>query len=191
MNTPNPPSVNWRTHLSLGLLALVYIFSYIDRQVISILIEPIKHDFGASDTHLGLLTGIAFGLSVAGLNLLPWPIVAGLVAVGTISMILYVMHARRTGSPVLDFSLLRLSTMRASIIGGFLFRLGIGALPSFLTRSDVESGAVVPVLPKWTKEAGSLFFVHPRTQHVPRKVTAFRDFLLEHLRHHPLCPDAP
>ena len=42
------------------------------------------------------------------------------------------MHAKRTGSPVLDFSLLRLSTMRASIIGGFLFRLGIGALPFLL-----------------------------------------------------------
>src|SRR6202047_5021512 len=40
------------------------------------------------------LAGIAFGLSVAGLNLLPWPMVAGLVAVGTISMTLYVMHAR-------------------------------------------------------------------------------------------------
>src|SRR6185503_4326481 len=78
------------------------------------------------------LAGIAFGLSVAGLNLLPWPIVAGLVAVGTISMTLYVMHARRTGSPVLDFTLLRLPTLRASIIGGFLFRLGIGALPFLL-----------------------------------------------------------
>lgn len=68
--------------------------------------------------------------------------------------------------------------------------LGIGAMPSFLTRSDVESGAVVPVIPKWSREAGSLFFVHPRGQHVPSKVTAFRDFLLEHLRHHPLCPEA-
>jgi MFS family permease len=47
-------------------------------------------------------------------------------------MTLYVMHAKRTGSPVLDFSLLRLSTMRAAIIGGFLFRLGIGALPFLL-----------------------------------------------------------
>ena len=49
-----------------------------------------------------------------------------------ISMTLYVIHARRTGSPVLDFSLLRLPTMRAAIIGGFLFRLGIGALPFLL-----------------------------------------------------------
>src|SRR5438309_6900458 len=47
-------------------------------------------------------------------------------------MTLYVMHARRTASPVLDFSLLRLATMRASIIGGFMFRLGIGALPFLL-----------------------------------------------------------
>ncbi len=47
-------------------------------------------------------------------------------------MTLYVLHARRTGSPVLDFSLLRLPTMRASIVGGFMFRLGIGALPFLL-----------------------------------------------------------
>jgi MFS family permease len=33
---------------------------------------------------------------------------------------------------VLDFSMLRLSTLRAAIIGGFMFRLGIGALPFLL-----------------------------------------------------------
>jgi MFS family permease len=43
-----------------------------------------------------------------------------------------VIHARRTNSPVLDFSLLALPTMRAAIIGGFMFRLGIGALPFLL-----------------------------------------------------------
>jgi EmrB/QacA subfamily drug resistance transporter len=78
------------------------------------------------------LAGLAFGLSVAGLNLLPWWIVVGLIGVGTIAMTLYVVHARRTASPVLDFSLLRLATLRASVIGGFLFRLGIGALPFLL-----------------------------------------------------------
>ena len=58
--------------------------------------------------------------------------VGALVGVGSISMTLYVFHARRTGSPVLDFSLLRLPTLRAAIIGGFMFRLGIGALPFLL-----------------------------------------------------------
>jgi hypothetical protein len=78
------------------------------------------------------LGGIAFGLSVAGLNLLPWSVVVALIGIGSISMTLYVIHARRTASPVLDFTLMRLPTLRASIIGGFLFRLGIGALPFLL-----------------------------------------------------------
>jgi hypothetical protein len=78
------------------------------------------------------LGGIAFGLSVAGLNLLPWTVVVALIVVGSIAMTLYVIHARRTASPVLDFTLLRLPTMRASIIGGFMFRLGIGSLPFLL-----------------------------------------------------------
>lgn len=60
-----PPAVSWRTHLSLALLALVYIFSFIDRQVLSILLEPVKQEFGASDTEMGLLTGLAFGLIYA------------------------------------------------------------------------------------------------------------------------------
>src|SRR5258707_8958721 len=101
-------------------------------------IDPIKSDdperfdlYGLVLAGIGL-AGIAFGLSVAGLNLLPWTVVAALVAIGTITMTLYVVHARRTGSPVLDFSMLRLSTLRAAIIGGFMFRLGIGALPFLL-----------------------------------------------------------
>lgn len=52
--------VNWRTHTTLLLLALIYVFSYIDRNVIAILIEPIKQEFGASDTMMGLLSGLAF-----------------------------------------------------------------------------------------------------------------------------------
>ena len=68
MNLKSTPDVTWRTHLSLALLALVYIFSVIDRQVIAILIEPIKQEFGASDTQMGLLSGLAFGLFYAALG---------------------------------------------------------------------------------------------------------------------------
>ena len=42
------------------------------------------------------------------------------------------MHARRTDNPALDLSLLRIPTFRASVVGGFMFRLGIGALPFLL-----------------------------------------------------------
>jgi EmrB/QacA subfamily drug resistance transporter len=116
-------------NIPIGLLGIFLALKYID---------PIKSEDPERFDLVGLvlagigLAGIAFGLSVAGLNLLPWPIVAALVGVGTVSMTLYVIHARRTGSPVLDFGLLRLPTMRASIIGGFMFRLGIGALPFLL-----------------------------------------------------------
>ncbi len=78
------------------------------------------------------LAGLAFGLSVAGLNLLPWQFVVALIVGGAIFMALYLRHAKRTASPVLDFTLLRLPTMRASMLGGFLFRLGLGALPFLL-----------------------------------------------------------
>ena len=43
-------------------------------------------------------------------------------------MTLYLLHYKRVAFPVLDFGLLRLKTMRAAIVGGFLFRLGIGSL---------------------------------------------------------------
>ena len=116
-------------NIPIGLLGIFLAMKYID---------PIRSEnperfdlYGLVLAGIGL-AGIAFGLSVAGLNLLPWTVVAGLIAVGSISMTLYVLHARRTGSPVLDFSLLRLPTLRASIIGGFMFRLGIGALPFLL-----------------------------------------------------------
>src|SRR5919107_284946 len=44
------------------LLALLYTFNFLDRQVINILAESIKRDLRISDTELGLLTGTAFGI---------------------------------------------------------------------------------------------------------------------------------
>jgi MFS family permease len=116
-------------NIPIGLLGIFMAMKYIDPIRSE---DPERFDlYGLVLAGIGL-AGIAFGLSVAGLNLLPWTIVAGLVAIGSISMTLYVLHARKTGSPVLDFAMLRLPTLRAAIIGGFLFRLGIGALPFLL-----------------------------------------------------------
>ena len=60
--SPAQRSVTWRTHYALLMLALIYIFNYIDRLLVSILIEPIKLEFGVSDTLIGLLSGVAFAL---------------------------------------------------------------------------------------------------------------------------------
>lgn len=47
---------------TLGLLAIINVFNFIDRQVITILFEPIKEEMGLSDAHLGFLAGMAFAL---------------------------------------------------------------------------------------------------------------------------------
>jgi DNA-binding transcriptional LysR family regulator len=59
---------------------------------------------------------------------------------------------------------------------------GLGLLPTFVAEPDVKSGALVPVLPKLERQAGWLHIVSPAARHQPRKVTAFRDLVLELLR---------
>lgn len=49
-----------RAHYVLGVLCLVAVVNYVDRQILSILLEPVKLDLHASDTAMGLLTGTAF-----------------------------------------------------------------------------------------------------------------------------------
>ena len=116
-------------NIPIGLLGIVMALRFID---------PIKSEIQEPFDLYGLVlagigvAGIAFGLSVAGLNLLPWTTVLALIIVGSISMTIYVFHARKIASPVLDFSMLRLATLRAGIYGGSIFRLGIGALPFLL-----------------------------------------------------------
>ncbi len=51
--------------LLLGTLLTVYILNFLDRQIVTILAEPIKRDLGLSDTQLGLMTGLAFALFYA------------------------------------------------------------------------------------------------------------------------------
>lgn len=54
------PLSRFRAGLALAVLMLTYLLSYMDRTVLSVLQEPIKHEFGLSDTQLGLLGGPAF-----------------------------------------------------------------------------------------------------------------------------------
>ena len=76
--------------------------------------------------------GLAFGGSLLGLNFLPTGVVVGLIVLGAASAYAYVLHARRTPAPVLDLSLLAIPTMRAAVVGGFIYRSGIGAMPFLL-----------------------------------------------------------
>lgn len=55
--------------LTLFLLTVTYFFSYMDRQILAILLEDIKADLLLSDTQLGLLSGFAFALFYATLGI--------------------------------------------------------------------------------------------------------------------------
>lgn len=48
--------------VTLWILLAVYIFNFIDRQIVTILAEPIARDLKLSDTQIGLMTGLAFAL---------------------------------------------------------------------------------------------------------------------------------
>jgi MFS family permease len=47
---------------SVAVLMLMYIFSFIDRTAISLIVEPMKRDLQISDTQIGMLQGLAFAL---------------------------------------------------------------------------------------------------------------------------------
>lgn len=47
---------------ALWILIIVYIFNFIDRQIVNILQEDIKHDLGLNDTQLGMMTGLTFAV---------------------------------------------------------------------------------------------------------------------------------
>jgi MFS family permease len=50
---------------ALGVLVLVYVFNFVDRQILSILAEDVKRDLNINDAYLGFLYGTAFGVFYA------------------------------------------------------------------------------------------------------------------------------
>ena len=58
---------------------------------------------------------------------------------------------------------------------------GLGWLPTFLTKADVNAGSLVPLLSRETWSDGRFCLVYPKTRQASRKLVALRDFLLEAL----------
>lgn len=78
------------------------------------------------------LVGLVFGFETLGRGPVPVSAALGLLVLGAAVAVLYVRHARRTPFPVIELRLLTVPTFRASVLGGFLFRIGIGAVPLLL-----------------------------------------------------------
>ncbi|MEM9222153.1 MAG: MFS transporter [Pseudomonadota bacterium] len=99
------------------------------------------------------LSGLVFGLSVLGQNMMPLPISLTMIGVGAVACVVYVVHSRRTAAPILDLSLLRIPTFYCGAVGGLFFRIGIGSIP-FLLPLTLQVGLGLSAF-----EAGSLTFL--------------------------------
>ena len=116
-------------NVPMGLIGVVLVSRYIENLKSE---TRERFDFAGMALAGVAVAGLTFGLSVAGLDLLPWPVVAAMILTGAAALAVYLRYARRAPAPVLDFKLLALPTFRASVTGGFLFRIGVGAMPFLL-----------------------------------------------------------
>ncbi|UYI12014.1 MFS transporter [Myxococcus xanthus] len=94
-------------------------------------------DPGPFDTRGFVLVAVAIttligAAETVGIGLMPLSLQLGLAAVAFLSLGAYVWHALRVERPVLNLRLLRIDTFRASMIGGTLTRMGLGASPFLL-----------------------------------------------------------
>ncbi|MGA0530979.1 MFS transporter [Hansschlegelia sp. KR7-227] len=78
------------------------------------------------------LSALVSGSTALGLDAIPHLAAGALLAVGVGLLALYALHARRAEHPILDLGLFAIPTFRAAILGGSLFRVGIGAAPFLL-----------------------------------------------------------
>ena len=142
---------SWRVifdiNIPVGILGVVLVTLYVDD-----IREPSRHKFDWRGFLLSgsALSGLMFGLETIGRGIFPqWASVAAIFG-GIGAGLLYWWHARRHAAPLIDFTLLRYRTFLVAVVGGSLFRIGIGAIPFLLPmmlqltfgKSATESGLI-------------------------------------------------
>ncbi len=171
---------SWRwifdINVPIGLLGVVLVTLYV---------PDIKQPSHAKLDGIGLvlsgaaLSGIMFGLETVGRGLIAPTLSWGVLAGGVVALLLYALHARRHPAPLLDLSLLRIPTFLVSVVGGSLFRVGVGAMPFLLPLmlqlgfgdSAAQSGVIT-----LASSAGAIV-MKPGTTFALRRF-GFRDTLL-------------
>jgi EmrB/QacA subfamily drug resistance transporter len=106
------------------------------------------------------LASLMLGLASGGRHLLPLAVSLGCMVGGALLLALYLRHARRAPHPIMDLRLLRHPTFRAAIVGGSLFRIGVGAIPFLLPLMLQVGFGLTPLqsgLLTFAAAAGALF----------------------------------
>jgi EmrB/QacA subfamily drug resistance transporter len=82
---------------------------------------------------------LMLGLSLVGGELVPQSVAFAMCACGALLVLFYLLHARRSERPLLDLRFFRVPTFQASVLGGSMFRIGLGAVP-FLLPLALQEG---------------------------------------------------
>jgi len=123
---------HWRwifgINLPMGLLGIVLALRYI---------PDLREDVQPLDWTGFALSGIGlalamFGFSTLGRHMVSLPVAIACLLVGLAALFAYARHARVHPHPLLDLRLFHLPSFRAGVLGGGIFRVGIGAIPFLL-----------------------------------------------------------
>lgn len=124
---------NWRwiffMNLPVAVVGLALVRAYVPN-VREQQVSPID-GYGIVLTGLGL-AALIFGFENLGRDQLPALAVAALFLGGAVCLLVYGRHARRNPHAIIDLSVFRLQTFRASVIGGGFMRVAMGANPFLL-----------------------------------------------------------
>lgn len=123
---------DWRwiflINIPMGILGIVLARKYVPDLRSNV--EPLDWR-GFALSGLGLALAL-FGFSTLGRHLISTSLALGCLLLGLLAMAGYVWHSRRHPHPLIDLNLFRHHTFRAGVLGGALFRIGIGATPFLL-----------------------------------------------------------
>jgi MFS family permease len=163
---------SWRwifwVNVPIGVLGIILVTIFIE-DVREVDVKPFDWR-GFALSSLGLC-GTLFGLDALTTHHTADPVAIAALVSGLIALVLYVFHARRVDNPILDLKLLKFPTLRISVTGGSLFRIGVGAVPFLLPLmmqqgfgyTPIESGAIT-----FVSAAGS-FGMRTMSKHVLRR----------------------
>lgn len=113
-------------NVPIGLLGMAAVVKFVPRLTS---LDPGRFDWSGFFLSATAITGVVVVAETGGLDLIPVPLQIAMVALSAGCGWFYVRQSSRKVRPILDLTLLRYRTFRASIIGGSLVRLGIGASP--------------------------------------------------------------
>lgn len=116
-------------NLPVGVLGMIAVMRFVPTGTVQ---PDARFDWSGFLLCAVAVTGLVAVAETAGLGILPPAAQIGLLSLALLASWAYLRASRATARPILDLSLMRYPTYRASLLGGSFVRLGVGAAPFLL-----------------------------------------------------------